>query len=159
MPLWVAMTSVAPASKYRRISAATVSSSPAESTPWASKTARQEGMSRKNAYGRSTVARLASGSSVTTTGTIAMIRGAGRPAAALAISGTIRFESAAGPARNGIVPSASSPVTRSACRPIAATISGMSAAPATCTEAAKPLGPRADRLAVEVDSVAVEHLA
>ncbi len=57
-------------------------------------------MSRKNAYCRSMVARTASGSSVTTTGAIAM--------------------------------------TRSACLPIAAMISGTPEDPATETEAAKP---------------------
>ncbi|WP_414936805.1 hypothetical protein [Amycolatopsis sp. cmx-11-51] len=116
-------------------------------------------MSRKNAYGRSTVARLASGSSVTTTGTIAMIRGAGRPAAALAISGTIRFESAAGPGeeRDRAVGEFAGDAQR--LPPHRGDDQRDVRGSGDLHRGRETLGPRADRLAVEVDSVAVEHLA
>ena len=72
---------------------------------------------------------------LSTGGTATALRGAGLPAsaAAFAIVGSMNSAIVRGPARYGSVPSASSPVTRNAFGPIAATYTGSGVPPATVT--------------------------
>lgn len=104
--------------------------------------------------------RAAAGSVVRQTGSPATTRGAGRPAAAVALvsTGTVWSASVAGPVIQVTVPSANSPAIRSMTGPRAATSSDGAAAPGTMiraltrivspandTRSPSSSGPRTDR--------------
>src|SRR3954469_19096575 len=107
----------------------------ADDTPSRANTFWYDGIESYTASLVAAAARAASASPVTATPTIALIRGGGRPAsaAACAIVGAMNPSIVRGPALAGRVPSANSPVTRSARGPMAATYSGKGVAPANAT--------------------------